>query len=93
MRSSFGYDQLKSLLEKYGKYLNVHMTLLDEGFEELIHEDRLPWKLRGEEAAKFVAEERESPSGYYPAVIGSWGIRGVRCHPAILGQCPGEETA
>lgn len=52
----FEYDQLKSLLEKYGKYLNVHMTLLDEGFEEVIHDDRLPWKLRGEEAAKFVEE-------------------------------------
>ena len=52
----FGYWQLKQLLGKYGKYLNVRLTFLDDGLEEVIHEERLPWKLRGEEAVKFVEE-------------------------------------
>jgi len=52
----FEYWQLRALLEKYGKYLNVRLTLFDQGAEETIHEERLPWKLRGEEAAKFVEE-------------------------------------
>ena len=52
----FEYWQLRPLLEKYGKYLNVRLTLLDQGVEEMIHEERLPWKLRGEDAAKFVEE-------------------------------------
>jgi len=53
----FEYVQLKQLLLKYGQYLNVRLTLLDEGYEEVINEDRLPWKLNREEAMQFVKDQ------------------------------------
>ena len=56
----FEYWQLKGLLQKYGKYLDVRLTLLDEGFEEILSEERVPWKLSGEEAVKFVEGETGS---------------------------------
>jgi molecular chaperone HtpG len=73
----FGYWQLKELLEKYGKYLNVQLTLLDEGVEETIHDERLPWKLRGEEAAKFVEESTGSlPLDIIPLASELGGLEG-----------------
>ena len=56
----FEYWQLKGLLQKYGKYLDVRLTLLDEGLEETLSEERLPWKLGREEAAQFVEDETGS---------------------------------
>jgi len=56
----FEYWQLKGLLKKYGQYLDVRVTLLDEGFEEVISEERLPWKLGREEAVQFVEDETGS---------------------------------
>ncbi|OUN00140.1 MAG: hypothetical protein BAA02_03015 [Paenibacillaceae bacterium ZCTH02-B3] len=56
----FEYWQLKGLLQKYGKYLDVRLTLLDEGFEEILSKERVPWKLSGEEAVKFVEGETGS---------------------------------
>ena len=53
----FEYWQLKQLLGKYGKYLDTRITLLDDGFEEVISDERLPWKLNREEAAQYVADQ------------------------------------
>lgn len=53
----FEYYELKELIRKYGKYLDVHITLLDEGYEEVINEEQQPWKLEGEAAASFVSDQ------------------------------------
>ena len=73
----FGYWQLRPLLDKYGKYLNVRLTLLDDGTKEVIHEERLPWKLRGEEAAKFVEDTTGNrPLGIIPLESQLGGLEG-----------------
>lgn len=73
----FEYYELKQLILKYGKYLDVHITLLDEGYEEVLNEERMPWKLTGEEAAAFVSESTGNlPLDVIPLFSSLGGIEG-----------------
>lgn len=73
----FEYYELKQLIEKYGKYLEVHITLLDQGYEEVLNEERIPWRLQGEEAAAFVSDHTGNiPLDIIPLFSSLGGIEG-----------------